>query len=119
MSGGLGFTRQPALIAAIASGAAGAVNCQGHTAVSVYLTGTGTTSSGVVTIETADFPAELEAASYSGTWSAVTTVNASTLTGGQQTQVILAAGCYSWVRVRVSTVIGGGGSVGAVVLAAG
>jgi len=117
-SPGLGFVRKPALNAATATTASGFVNVQGTQTVSVYLKSTGTTSSGVVTIETADFAQDQESLGYSGTWSAVTTVNASTFTGGAQTMVVLPAGAYSYVQVRVSTTIGGGGSVSAVVVAA-
>jgi hypothetical protein len=78
----------------------------------VYITGTGTTSSGVVTIEESDWDPFDSAQVFSGTWSVITTVAASTLTAGGQTAVHLPApSAYAWGRVRISTVIGGGGTV--------
>ena len=91
------------------------VDVEGRTSVTFYVTGTGTTSSGVVTLETsmpvgsATNPQEVQ--DYAGTWSAITTVNASDVTGGQQKFVSISPSAFSRVRARVSTVIGGGGSI--------
>lgn len=88
------------------------VDCSGFPNVSVYVTGTDTTSSGVITIEEADFdPSVLASAPYTGTWSSITTVNASDVDGGKQKAIHLPVGAYGWVRTRISTVIGGGGSI--------
>lgn len=84
-----------------------AVHCEGFPNIVVYLKSTGVTSSGVVTIEEADDE------NYAGTWSEITTVNASDVTGGAEVAVHLEVGAYGWVRVRISTVIGGGGSISA------
>jgi len=95
-----------------------AVDCRGRTQIVVYLSSSGTTSSGVITIEESmpvgqpgGFVPGL--APYSGTWSTITTVNASSFTGGVMTAVHLSQAAYAFVRVRVSTAIGGGGTISA------
>jgi hypothetical protein len=94
------------------------VDCTPYGAVSVYVIGTGTTSSGVVTIEEADMnPAHLAADPYTGTWSEIATVNASDVSGSKQKAVHLPRGAYAFVRTRISTVIGGGGSISTVLRA--
>lgn len=85
--------------------------------VTFYLTGVGTTSSGVVTFEEAApkdisvFPVVPSMAQDVGNFSAITTTNASVVTGGLQVAVHLTPAAYCYVRARISTVIGGGGSV--------
>lgn len=76
----------------------------------VYLQSIGTTSSGVITLEEAHwFDDETP---YGGTWSTITTINASSFTGGAQLAYHLPSPCqYRHFRVRVSTAIGGGGTV--------
>ncbi len=76
--------------------------------LTVAVEGTGTTSSGVVTIEEAYY--DPNGLVYAGTWGPIATVNASDVTGGKQL-VTHIAGSFWAVRVRVSTTIGGGGSV--------
>lgn len=94
-----------------------AVHCGGWPYVSIYVTGTGTTSSGVITIETADYDPSAAAAGYTGTWSPITTVNASDVSGGAQKVIALPAAAYAYVRTRISTAIGGGGSISTVLRA--
>jgi hypothetical protein len=86
-----------------------AVFCGEFGMVAVAVQGNGTTSSGVVTIEEAVY--EVETGQYTGTWSAITTVNASDVTGGAQSIIHLQRAAWSWIRTRISTVIGGGGTV--------
>ncbi len=78
----------------------------------VCLTGTGTTSGGVITIEEAD---EI---THAGTWSLITTVNASDITGGKTFLYHVAGGggifAFGALRVRISDAITGGGTVAAV-----
>lgn len=94
------------------------VDCSGFSSIVIYVTGAGVTSSGVVTIEEADMnPVTLASAPYTGTWSSLTTVNASDVSGGVQKAVHLAVGAYGYVRTRISTVIGGGGSISTVLRA--
>lgn len=88
----------------------------GYPYVTFYVTGTGTTSSGVITLETSDFNPS-NASAYTGTWSPITTVNASDVTGGAQKMVSVTTAAYSQVRARISTAIGGGGSISVVAVA--
>lgn len=66
--------------------------------------GTGTIASGVISIEEADN------AEYAGTWSVIQTINAVDLTGGADKAVHIDS-IISAIRARISTPIGGGGSV--------
>ncbi len=112
-----GVIRVPSLIAAIDDETVGQrVLCTGLNHVTVYITGTDTTSSGVVTIEEADYNPETDL-DYTGTWSSITTVNASDVSGGVQKAVHLPVSEYAFVRTRISTAIGGGGSVSTVLRA--
>lgn len=79
--------------------------------ITAYVVGTGTINAGVITIEEADYDPDVTPGGYTGTWSAVTTVNAADVTGGAQKAVHLTSGSYGFLRPRVSTAIGGGGSV--------
>lgn len=111
-----GPTRIPLLTAVTADETLSrAVDCAGLTHLVIYVKGTGTTSSGVVTIEEADW-SDLEQ-DYTGTWSSITTVNASDVTGGAQKAIHLDPGAYGFVRTRISTAIGGGGSISTVLRA--
>ncbi len=84
-------------------------DCKGCPGIVIYVIGTGTTSSGVITIEEAEW--DPPSSNYGGTWSPITTVNASDVTGGLQKAIHLPLGEYAYVRTRISTAIGGGGSV--------
>lgn len=94
-----------------------AVPVQNCTFLTFYVKGAGTTSSGVVTLEEADWDAKKDAA-YGGTWSSITTVNASDVSGGAQKAIHLSPGVFSFVRARISTAIGGGGSITVVLVTA-
>jgi hypothetical protein len=90
----------------------------GYSNLSIYVKGADTTSSGVVTIETADYdPANAADVIYTGTWSPITTVNASDVSGGKQKVITISNIAYTWVRTRISTVIGGGGTVSTTLVA--
>lgn len=69
--------------------------------------GNGTITSGVITIEEAYAPRF----PYSGTWSTVTTVNASDVTGNAQKAVHISPNALLSMRARISTAIGGGGGI--------
>lgn len=115
----LGSLRVPLLNAqTVDETTSGGVDCSGFYALAVYVIGSGTTSSGVITIEEADMePSTLASAYYAGTWSAITTVNASDVTGGAQKVIHLPVGAYAFVRTRISTAIGGGGNISTVLRA--
>ena len=87
-----------------------AIDCVGLTALTVYVLGVGTTSSGVLTVEEAAWDDDKQV-DKSATWSSITTVNASDATAGAYKAVHLTVASYGFVRVRVSTAIGGGGSI--------
>ncbi len=80
--------------------------------ISIYLRSIGTTSSGTVLIEEADW-GPLEQV-YSGTWSQIQSIAASTFSGGAQVALHITASSYGWVRVRISSAITGGGTITAV-----
>ncbi len=70
-----------------------------------YIVPADTVTSGVVTIE------ESAIANYTGTWSTIT-ASATIATGAQQAlHLNVAANSYKYVRARISTAIGGGGTV--------
>ena len=100
--------RSVVLSAVSADESAGARDVSSFTHLVIFLTGTGTTSSGVITIEEAD------QVDHAGTWSAITTANASDVTGGATKAIHLTVAGYGALRIRVSTVIGGGGTITAV-----
>ena len=70
-----------------------------------YLESVGTTSGGTLLIE------EASRDNYSGTWSQIASVAASTFTGTTQVAYHIAPNCYGFVRVRISSDITGGGKV--------
>ena len=94
------------------------IDVRGKQDVTFYLTSNGTTSSGVVSIEESApedmsiVPAQPFGAS-TGNYSVVTTKNASDFTGGAQVAIHLPVSAYFYVRARISTAIGGGGTVSA------
>lgn len=90
------------------------IDVRGRTALTFYIIGNGTTSSGVITLDESVF---VDDQPYGGTPSAITTVNASTVSGNNQSAIHVAVGAYGWVRARISTAIGGGGTVSVVLVA--
>lgn len=93
------------------------VDVSGRAYVVFYITGVGTTSSGVITIEETA-PTDLSVTPVLPSspqdvagYAPVTTYNASNVTGGLQGAVHLPAAAYCFVRARISTVIGGGGTI--------
>lgn len=92
------------------------VNVLGAQAVTFYFSGAGTTSSGVISIEESA-PKDVTVrpntpiGESAGSYSLITTKNASDITGTTQVAVHLPIAAYFYVRARISTVIGGGGTV--------
>ena len=79
--------------------------------LTVSLQSNGTTSGGTISIEEARYdPAVLNGLDYTGTWSVIQAVSASTFTGGAQV-VVHVPGSFWAVRARISSNITGGGSV--------
>jgi hypothetical protein len=81
----------------------------GYALQTYVVQGNGTTSSGVITFEEASW-GDNESV-YTGTWSAITTVNASDVTGGAQKFVHISSTANAFTRPRISTAVGGGGTV--------
>lgn len=98
------------LQSAATSGNGTAVDVSKAYAVTIYCQSSGTTSAGVITIEEADDPA------YAGTWSSLTTITASTISGGAAAAIHL-NGVYIAVRARISSTITGGGTMSCDLLA--
>ena len=106
-----GPLRAVLLNAVSAAGPSLAVDCSSYTNITIYLTDNGTTSGGNIIVEEADWDPgpNSQQQNYVGTWSAITTIAASTLTPSSQTAYHLPApSCYANVRVRSSGITGGG-----------
>jgi hypothetical protein len=89
----------------------GQVDASPFSELTFYLTSVGTTSGGTVSLEEADWNPS-GGTPYTGTWSVITTVNASTFTGGTQIAYHVAApGAFGFIRARISSAITGGGTV--------
>lgn len=90
------------------------IDVRGRTHLTFYISGTGTTSSGVITLnEMMPLATSADAVpqGYVGTPSAITTVNASTVSGGVMLATHATVGAYGFVQARISTAIGGGGTI--------
>lgn len=84
----------------------------GHNLVTIYLSSQGTTSGGTVIIEEADYVPR-GGNPYTGTWSQIQSVLASSFTGGAQIAVAMGPRAFGSVRVRISSAITGGGTISA------
>lgn len=82
----------------------------GYALQTYVVQGNGTTSSGVITFEEASWDPQTES-TYTGTWSTILAVNASDVTGGAQKFIHISSTANAYSRPRISTVIGGGGTV--------
>lgn len=96
------------------TGTGTAINAAGRQGLVLYVRGTGTISTGVITVEEADFNPATES-EYAGTWSSITTINANTTTGGAQTAYHFTGLAYRYVRARITTNLTGGGNVTVVI----
>lgn len=92
------------------------IDVRGKAYLVFYCTSTGTTSGGVVSFEeaapanfTTNSPPVFGAAT--GSYSSITTKNASDFSGGAQVAVHVSVAAYCFVRARISTAISGGGTV--------
>ena len=77
--------------------------------ITFYFRSIGTTSGGTILIEEADWSEKEQV--YSGTWSQIASISASTFTGNAQFAQHIADSSYRYLRVRISSAITGGGSV--------
>ncbi len=86
----------------------------GHALQTVVLQSTGTTSGGNITIEEASWGTTLAGVvqtDYTGLWSVILVVAASSFTGTAQKFVHISPTASAYFRVRISDAITGGGSV--------
>lgn len=82
------------------------INVQtGYDELAFYFESVGTTSGGTLLIE------EASRANYSGTWSQVASIAASSFTGGAQVAYHISPNAYAFTRLRISSAITGGGTV--------
>lgn len=93
------------------TGASTPINCTGFTNLTVFYTSDGTISGGTLIFEEAGYDPSKEAV-YGGTWSQIESRSASSFTGGVTLARHYQTAGYNWVRVRISSDITGGGSVG-------
>lgn len=107
------------LLDAVSTGAGGVFLPQGAIArATIVLQSSGATTTGAISIEEAfwdNLPSNGGVGStpgpqYAGTWSVIQSVNASTFSSGSQV-VIHVQGSVWALRTRISTAIGGGGTV--------
>lgn len=105
----------PSAATFVSSGTSIPVNIESIAAPSVWVRSNGgTISAGVLTIEEADYEPGY-AAPYNGTWSLISTIDLTTLTGAtKQTVTHLQVSGYGIIRVRLSTTVTGGGGVNVV-----
>lgn len=95
------------------------IDVRGYTHIVFYIICTGTVSSGAVTFEEAPIdPATKLPYGDPSKWAAIGTAVSPTSAAGISATHI-AVGAYSHIHARVSTVIGGGGSVSVVMVAVG
>jgi hypothetical protein len=88
----------------------------GRSLLAVTLQSAGTTSGGNVTIEQASYPPDVP---YTGTWSTILVVAASSFTGGVQKTINISGLAGTNVRPRISDAITGGGTISAFLEASG
>ncbi len=106
-SPGFGVLREPLLSAQSAVDTVSApINCLGYKEIAIYAKGTGTITGGEVTVETAWFnPSTAE--DYAGTWSALTVITASDVSGTKQKHFPITDSAYMWVRTRINDALTG------------
>lgn len=100
------------------------VDVRGRPYVTLYVSSTGTTSSGVITFEEMcpvgvdGQPSPPPFGAATDNYASISTKNAIDTSAGKQAAIALTVRHYAFVRARISTVIGGGGSVSVVLVAA-
>ncbi len=90
---------------------AGQFDASPYSYLTFYLTSVGTTSGGTVSLEEADWDSTHGGTPYTGTWSVIATVAASTFTGGTQVAYHASPSSFGFIRARISSTITGGGTV--------
>lgn len=85
------------------------IDYKSHGVVTFYLRSIGATTGGTILIEEADWGPNEQP--YSGTWSQVASIAASSFTGGAELAYHITDSAYGWLRARISSPITGGGTV--------
>ena len=93
----------------VTTGTSQPIDRSAHGILTIYLRSIGTTSGGTIIIEEADWGPNEQP--YSGTWSQIASISASSFTGGAQFAQHITDSSYGWIRVRISSAITGGGSI--------
>ena len=105
----LGTDNSDGSVTGVTTGTTAPILAAGASLITIFLRSLGSTSGGTILIEEADWgPQE---APYSGTWSQLNSIAASTFTGGTQLAVHVTSAALRYFRVRISSPITGGGSV--------
>lgn len=89
----------------VTAGTSQPITATGMDQITITFESIGTTSGGTLLIE------EAARANYTGTWSQIASVSASSFTGGAATSYHLGPNAFAVVRVRISSAITGGGTV--------
>ena len=110
-------TTSGGVVSGVTSGTSQAINRVGQNELSLYVRGIGTITGGTLLIEEADYGDD--EAPYSGTWSQLTSIACSDVTGNAQKGVHLSVGAYGYLRARISSAVTGGGSIAVVMLSDG
>lgn len=95
--------------AGVTTGTSQPIHATTMQSLSFYLASIGTTSGGTVLLEEADWGGP--DVPYSGTWSQIASIAASSFTGGAQIAYHISPNSYAYVRARISSAITGGGSI--------
>jgi hypothetical protein len=106
----LGTQNADGTITGVTTGTSQPIDVRGYPLVSVVLESVGTTSGGTVSIEQALWDPSKGNQPYTGTWSVIQSVAASTFTGTAQLFVNVSAIANGWIRIRISSTITGGGT---------
>lgn len=99
-----------ALLTDVTTGSSQAIDVSQCEALVLRLFSTGTTSGGTIIFEEADWD-NLATAPYAGTWSQIASIAASSFTGTASTMYHVSPNAFSYVRIRISSDITGGGTI--------
>lgn len=103
------------VLTGVTAGISQPINAAQQNQLSFFFASQGTTSGGTILIEEADWDINSDLP-YSGTWSQIASITASSFTGGAMSVYhTTAPAAFGFVRVRISSAITGGGTITAVV----
>lgn len=103
-------TEVAGVVVGVTAGQSQPIDARAQNQLSFYFRSIGTTSGGTILIEEADW-SDLEMP-YSGTWSLISSITASSFTAGAQLAYhTTAPAAFGFTRVRISSAITGGGTI--------